>query len=100
MENWNCVSIVFDRLRKNLKIGMVGEELPEYPKDIRKYSRFFELSKNLTEPWRNNTVAAQFESDVIFSPESYLPQEVMFHYVLNALGKSWDIFEVGKYRKN
>ncbi|XP_030851735.1 uncharacterized protein LOC583017, partial [Strongylocentrotus purpuratus] len=82
-------------LKKNLKIAMIGEELPEYPKDIRKYSRFFELSKNLTEPWRNNTVAAQFESDIIFNPESYLPQEVMFHYVLNALGKSWDIFETG-----
>nr|XP_054764060.1 LOW QUALITY PROTEIN: uncharacterized protein LOC129270763 [Lytechinus pictus] len=83
------------RLKENLKTAMNGEQLPEYPKDIRKYSRFFELSKNLTEPWRNNTVAAQLESGVIFNPESYLPQEVMFHYVLNALGKSWDIFETG-----
>ena len=74
---------------------MVDDVLPEYPQDIRKYSRYFEISKNLTEPWRNNTFAAQFESDVIFTPESYLPQEVMFHYVLNALGKSWDMFEVG-----
>ncbi|XP_063962637.1 uncharacterized protein LOC129271361 [Lytechinus pictus] len=82
-------------LKENLKTAMNGEQLPEYPKDIRKYSRFFELSKNLTEPWRNNTVAAQLESGVIFNPESYLPQEVMFHYVLNALGKSWDIFETG-----
>ncbi|XP_041474845.1 uncharacterized protein LOC121423559 [Lytechinus variegatus] len=83
------------QLKENLKTAMNGEQLPEYPKDIRKYSRFFELSKNLTEPWRNNTVAAQLESGVIFNPESYLPQEVMFHYVLNALGKSWDIFETG-----
>ncbi|XP_063962648.1 uncharacterized protein LOC129270763 [Lytechinus pictus] len=83
------------RLKENLKTAMNGEQLPEYPKDIRKYSRFFELSKNLTEPWRNNTVAAQLESGIIFNPESYLPQEVMFHYVLNALGKSWDIFETG-----
>ncbi|XP_071476668.1 uncharacterized protein [Diadema antillarum] len=82
-------------MKINLREAMGDDELPAYPKDFRKFSRYFELSKNLTEPWRNNTVGVQFESDLIYKPESYLPQEVMFHYVLNAFGKSWDLFETG-----
>ncbi|XP_072173028.1 uncharacterized protein [Diadema setosum] len=83
------------QMKINLREAMGDDELPAYPKDFRKFSRCFELSNNLTEPWRNNTLAVQFEGDLIYKPESYLPQEVMFHYVLNAFGKSWDLFETG-----
>ncbi|XP_002734473.1 uncharacterized protein LOC100370756 [Saccoglossus kowalevskii] len=82
-------------LKKELEFVLVGQQLPEMEQDLQKLSRHMEFSKAFKVPFVNQTVAAQLESNLIYSPEGILPRSLMLNMTVNILGKSVNVFETG-----
>ncbi|KAJ8040656.1 hypothetical protein HOLleu_15014 [Holothuria leucospilota] len=83
------------RLRKELILAIGEEELPEYPRNIFKYSRNMEISKMLTIPYFNKTFGGSIESNLIYNPDTIMPKSMMLKYAISALGKDYDLIETG-----
>nr|CAD7398658.1 unnamed protein product [Timema cristinae] len=62
----------------------------KFSSDVRKFSRNFEGSVFFDE----YNAGGNFESNVIFSPKSYLPRSAMMNLTVDLFGESINIFEV------
>ncbi|XP_067004188.2 uncharacterized protein [Anabrus simplex] len=59
--------------------------------DVRKFSRNYEASTYFD----SINAGAAIESNVIFTPQSYLPRSAMLNLTLDLFGESFNVFEVG-----
>ncbi|XP_033108621.1 uncharacterized protein LOC117110129 [Anneissia japonica] len=82
-------------LRSKLLKILVDDPLPEYPRNILKYSRNIEFSKAFRLPYINKTSSSQFESNIIYNANAFLPRAAMFNTTLNVLGRSLYMVEFG-----
>ncbi|XP_069692884.1 uncharacterized protein Apoltp isoform X2 [Periplaneta americana] len=62
----------------------------KFNSDMRKYSRNYEGSMF----FENYNVGGSYESNVIFSPKSYLPRSAMFNLTVDLFGESVNVLEV------
>ncbi|KAG1669608.1 Apolipophorin [Nymphon striatum] len=63
----------------------------KFSTDARKFSRSFE--KSLYSEKLNSGV--HVDSNIIFTPQSYLPQSAMFNFTMDLFGHSLNLFEIG-----
>ncbi|XP_077982064.1 uncharacterized protein LOC144437068 [Glandiceps talaboti] len=82
-------------MKEKLRNVLSTNPLPEVEHDLMKLSRHMEFSKAFKLPWINQTVAAQLQSNLIYSPEGLLPRSLVLNMTVNILGKSLNVFETG-----
>ncbi|KAF5303409.1 hypothetical protein FQR65_LT08251 [Abscondita terminalis] len=78
--------------KQSLK-DLVGNEFlrNKFNTDFRRYSRNYEMSTF----FESINTGATIESNVIFTPESYLPKSLMLNFTLDLFGESVNLLEVG-----
>ncbi|CAL8089591.1 unnamed protein product [Orchesella dallaii] len=75
-------------LKKNFELI----KLREFPSDLRKYSRNFEISA--FDPSLMNS-GISVDSNIIFSQDSYIPRTLTTNFTVEAFGRSYNLAEVG-----
>lgn len=85
-----------DPLKSEIKLYLTGIKIPlkSFPQDIRKYSRYYELSQHFSKI----NVGAVVESDVIFDG-SYIPRSIKANLSVPIFGSSINFAEVGFRQK-
>ncbi|XP_071952665.1 uncharacterized protein [Antedon mediterranea] len=82
-------------LREKLFKILSDDPMPEYPKNILKYSQNIEFSKAFRLPYINKTSSSQFDTNIIFNSNGFIPRAAMFNTTLNVLGRSLYMIEFG-----
>ncbi|XP_075779540.1 apolipoprotein B-100 [Pelodiscus sinensis] len=86
--------IGIEDLKGKLQEALKGSQIPA-PKDFRKFSQNYQISKRVSLPG-SDPVSAKVEGNLIFDPKTYIPKETMLKTTLQLYGLSpMDIFEIG-----
>ncbi|XP_015790080.1 uncharacterized protein LOC107366951 [Tetranychus urticae] len=85
-----------DPLKSEMKLYLTGIKIPlkSFPRDIRKFSRYYELSQHFSKI----NLGAVIESDVIFDG-SYIPRSIKANLSIPMFGSSVNLAEVGFRQK-